>query len=1500
MIYISIFYSEWMKKLYSVFVLLLVIILAQGVEAQGIAFEPEELSNASIDSYISYWDNLNLGEKNMFQQEFEKENMIIYDAGDSDIISLQATPKKAAYFNESLEAACYFQNNKSYIIDTKWTRNNNEEVFSTNLKQGSLTMAVSYQCVIRENDSRLFCWGSANDRGQLGIGNTQAASSPQQVLDTFGYELVEPYYFHTCGIREDGRVTCWGRNDRRQLGIGTSGQRTSPTLIDDELEYKDISAGAFHSCGIRTNGQATCWGLGSIGRLGTGSNMGDQQTPVEVTGGHNFTQIDVGGYHACAIDDVGDVYCWGSGSNGRLGYGSTSNRASPTKIDSDKAFIEVKASFEHTCAITKQNEMYCWGKNTYGQLGTGGTDSENSPVRFASDSKVKSIITGFSESCGVTFDNQLVCSGRNFGGIFGSETRRSTLVPVTSNLDITLTNLDFEGSVACGLEERTGDLYCYGSSLNQVEKRRFEPYTFNQTYRNVTIGLGNVCGVHNDSHYCLGDNSNFQLGQDNISSTNQPTKIDVNYTLANVRGLARSYCGIRQNDNKTVCWGDNSDGQLGDGTEMDSATPVLVDTNIEFTDVQASTRHACGLSKEGKVYCWGHNEFRQFGDGSTSSSNTPVLSANNEAFDKIEINYFGGCGMRANTSKLRCWGSNPYGEVGDGSTSGRSTPVNIVGNHDYVDFWAGRWHNCGKRTDNKTYCWGYNSRGQLGDGSTSNRNSPREVNTDIKIQQMGLGVSHTCAISTNKSLYCWGNEEYFTPNSTGSVLTPRKMFENKTFNEVAVGSDSTCAVTVQNETICFGSNTFGQTGGKYVNPLQPSKINTSFSIKRSIDGDNVSSKISSNQTSVGDVWKYSCRAVNSSNSQWVQAQNITIHDGPKIQLETPMFREGVIERNAIQKYRLELSCLFDDCGDVNISIVQKTTSYKASKNSQVGNEKISLQKDPFDILFTTIQTDMNSTVKEVRQEDETKWDITAEGQKIPQQNYTLHSLKLSTLADIKGVQTGYIQGNQIPLTQHYNDKPIVLLTSGHVTNIANNSISIETTKETIGYAIINETGLETLNLTNKTVQSNQVERKQEFNLLQIQSKQNTLLHAHLKPVNTTHAQVKVCDENSCDVHANITYLSGTVENVTRTKQTNVTTTRNDSQNYLSETLQKSCLQNMSAFDACTIPIRIITKQQGLQSFELSMQTTSMAQDTTKNLSSYSVRGDAQPRTRYNLQGIDTENPESWDNTTLTIENQERGSIQWKNPVNITRRNFEENVRIEDNEIRVNSKALGDEYNSPAKIVFKNIKWRNPEILRDGQVCNDCELLSYRNDELEVEVPGFSTYTSRETRETSTTSSRPVREDKYITVEELRQGKTVLLYLRQNLQLQLPNQNPLNLHIQSFGTNYVNVLVDNQTREMRPESITIIEHEDMNTTIEYIGQEGHQYKFTIQLSENQVDIGQDDEQVEEIIKEESETVDESTSEHSETGDKTPLWLWLSLVFLVMLVLLIWTKNKVLDK
>jgi alpha-tubulin suppressor-like RCC1 family protein len=303
---------------------------------------------------------------------------------------------------------------------------------------GDASAGFAHTCAVNE-DASTWCWGD-NFWGEIGDGTTTNRSAPTQVGTGQVWRGVTAGGGHTCGVQLDGTAWCWGRNDEGQLGIGSTDEQHAPTQLGADADWSTVVAGnGLHSCGIRSNGTLWCWGDNRLGQLGDGT-ADDRDAPTQVGSEGGWMRVVPNGHHTCAVKEDGDdpgtfgLWCWGWNGYGQLGDGTTTNRAVPTQVgtSSDWSFLLSTGQY-HSCAVKTAGTMWCWGWNGLGQLGDGTTTDHLAPNQVGSNTNWTDVAAGSSYTCGVRNDLSLWCWGWNGLGQLGDGTFDDRLAPVQTS-----------------------------------------------------------------------------------------------------------------------------------------------------------------------------------------------------------------------------------------------------------------------------------------------------------------------------------------------------------------------------------------------------------------------------------------------------------------------------------------------------------------------------------------------------------------------------------------------------------------------------------------------------------------------------------------------------------------------------------------------------------------------------------------------------------------------------------------------------------------------------------------------------------------------------------------------------------------------------------------------------------------------------------------------------------------------------------------------------------
>lgn len=293
-------------------------------------------------------------------------------AGDLALVSLTMGQSHACGLERNGAGWCWGSNGNSALGSTENPGGTPVRI-EGDREWASLSAGSSHTCGVT-TDATLWCWG-ANWSGQLGIGSIGGTSAtPVRVGAPGEWAGVAAGSLHTCGVKQDGSLWCWGTNQSSQLGQGSSGSVvSSPVRVGSGDDWVSVAAGTSNTCGIRLDGSAWCWGTNGSGQVGSGSTAYVAHTPEPVASEASWSKLTVGGSHVCGVTDDGSLWCWGrdyyTGTGTGSGSGWETVSSVPVRIGADRSWSDVDASSRGTCAVDRAGASACWGDNIYGELG---------------------------------------------------------------------------------------------------------------------------------------------------------------------------------------------------------------------------------------------------------------------------------------------------------------------------------------------------------------------------------------------------------------------------------------------------------------------------------------------------------------------------------------------------------------------------------------------------------------------------------------------------------------------------------------------------------------------------------------------------------------------------------------------------------------------------------------------------------------------------------------------------------------------------------------------------------------------------------------------------------------------------------------------------------------------------------------------------------------------------------------------------------------------------
>ncbi len=620
------------------------------------------------------------------------------------------------------------------------------------------------------------CWG-ANGSGQLGDATTTARTAPVDVLQPTGTSALAGIIDlsvrgdTTCAVNSSGTVYCWGLNSSAQFGNGTFLNSSRPqVLVGLNATPTQVAVGASHIC-VLASGGVQCMGANG-GRLGNGATAIAMSPVTAIATGSGVVSIGAGFDHTCALFSDQRMKCWGVNSSGQLGDSTTTTRTVPTDVwdlGVGSGITSLSVGYATTCVI-RGASLWCWGESDNYRNGVQfGADLRVPTFVSALPGKVSAVSSGGSSAGCAIMDGAPYCWGgsNSLSAELGRGTllyshRASAVVGIGTGSTQAIAG---GGSVFCALDANQS-LYCWGtpgnSSMGAVGTTSTAALVFSSTAATQLVhGQEFGCFLIGGGLQCWGRGSNGTFG--NANNVNFATLQSIPGFTTGVTHVAVSLgaqrvCAVK--DGAASCWGNNGFGALGDGTNVDRYQPVSVSgLSSGVTALSLGSTHSCALANGG-VMCWGYNNRGQLGNATTADSWTPVqVQGLSSGVSSIASTSSTNCAILS-SGAVQCWGDNTSGQLGDGSKTNRSVPVQVQGwgaGSGVTAVSVGTNSACGIQ-NGALYCWGSNSRGQLGYPLSFTQSLRPVLHPDFLtgVTAVTVGDTVACAIQ-NGQTYCWGD-----------------------------------------------------------------------------------------------------------------------------------------------------------------------------------------------------------------------------------------------------------------------------------------------------------------------------------------------------------------------------------------------------------------------------------------------------------------------------------------------------------------------------------------------------------------------------------------------------------------------------------------------------------------------------------------------------------------------------------------------------------------------
>ena len=657
--------------------------------------------------------------------------------------------------------------------------NNRTEPTQTNMKAVIDIAAGTDHTLVLKADGTVWATG-LNNYGQLGNGTTENTNTFQQVkLNENGDYLenivsIAAGYTASYAVTAEGEVYGWGRNDDGELGIGSKSSEINelyPVKMKKVSKIIQIAAGANHAIMLDADGNVWSTGYNSSGQLGIG-NTDIQVQPKQMTSVSGVKEIAAGTNHSIMLAENGYVYSVGNDSNSQLGNGNSTNISTPTYVRNTSGNLvsdakHVKAGGDSTYISRKKDTegksqgMYVIGYNNYGQLFTQNTTTQPYAKEVEKNLDILEIApTQYSTALIVDGEGNVYTVGYDGQGQLGNGIYENTKNKICiSNIQVKVTSQIINYQNVGENSEKILAKTTIGFNLikENIEGSTYEFKTLDSEVATVaedgTVTATGIGTTYIKVHDTKTDIWNaVRVNVNGSENKAQPKVVGGNCHYAALKG------------NGTVwTWGYNGNGQLGLGDTNARTEPtqakaekILEDGTKEeelitdAIDIAASYNHTIILRADGTVWSTGYNQYGELGTGDTEERKifTQVKGPNGEGIleniVQITTGYYTGYALTTN-GEVYGWGSNRYGELGQGSKSDDPVlyPTKMKKVSNIIQISSGAEYIVMLDAEGKVWGTGYNGNGQLGIGNTTLQTLPQQMTSISGIKEISAKSNNT-------------------------------------------------------------------------------------------------------------------------------------------------------------------------------------------------------------------------------------------------------------------------------------------------------------------------------------------------------------------------------------------------------------------------------------------------------------------------------------------------------------------------------------------------------------------------------------------------------------------------------------------------------------------------------------------------------------------------------------------------------------------------------------
>jgi alpha-tubulin suppressor-like RCC1 family protein len=588
------------------------------------------------------------------------------------------------------------------------------------------------------------------------------------------------------------------------------------TAIGPSTAVHAIAAGYYHTVALREDGTLWAWGKNEHGQLGDGTPT-DRSSPAAIMPSEEWQGVAAGKDHTVALRRDGMLWTWGDNGMGQLGDGTRSDRWSPVAIHPFEQWQAVAAGWEHTVAVRKDGTLWAWGRNSEGQLGDETAADRQIPTVIFPSEQWRAVAAGTYHTAALRADGTLWTWGANAYGQLGDGTsigRRSPIAILPNERwravatgDAFTVALHADGTLWAWGQNGSGQL---GDGTVIARRLLPRPILPGERWLAVSARGGSTAALRVDGTlWVWGNNTSGQLGDGSTSNRSSPTPIQA----------AESWRAIAAGWNHTVAlrsdgtlWasGMNAYGMFGNGTQSAEWSPPVLVSSERWQAVVAGSSHTLALQEDGRLWVWGYGGSGLLGNGIRVNRQRPTVLLPNERWQAIATDDNHSLAVRADGT-LWAWGWNSSGQLGDGTAVARPFPKLVLPAERWRAVAAGGNRSLAVRADGTLWAWGANEAGQLGDGTQTGRWSPTVILPSARWQSVAVGDLHSVAVQEDGTLWTWGNNfrGELGDGTRTDRWSPTAILPAERWRAVAAGKLHTVAIREDGSLWKWGGNISG-------------------------------------------------------------------------------------------------------------------------------------------------------------------------------------------------------------------------------------------------------------------------------------------------------------------------------------------------------------------------------------------------------------------------------------------------------------------------------------------------------------------------------------------------------------------------------------------------------------------------------------------------------------------------------------------------------------------